>query len=319
MTESELDCLIIGGGPAGLTAAIYLARYHRSVMVFDAGQSRARYIPESHNYPGFPGGISGARLLATLTAQATEYGVTIVPSTITSLVASNPDFRAVHDRGERHFRFVLLATGIVDKPPMMDGLDAAIADGLVRYCPVCDAYEATDKRIAVYGPGSDAAEKARFLRGYSADITWLRPDGHDPLPSDLQAMTEAGVTVIGSVNELKRDGEGIRARSGPTSHRFDLVYPALGCDVRSRLARDVGAAVTDVGCLKVDEHQQTTIDGLYAAGDVVSDLHQIAVATGHAAIAATHIHKSLPASLRAGADRVIAPKERSLAQRLHNA
>jgi thioredoxin reductase (NADPH) len=97
---------------------------------------------------------------------------------------------------------------------------------------------------------------------------------------------------------LKRSGHEIRATLGTRTLNFDIVYPALGCDVRSGLAAELGAATTEVGCLKVDGHQRTTIEGLYAAGDVVSDLHQIAVATGHAAIAATHIHKSLPCNFR---------------------
>jgi thioredoxin reductase (NADPH) len=300
MAEQNLDCLIIGGGPAGLTAAVYLARYHRRVAVFDSGASRARLIPTSHNYPGFPDGVSGPQLLASLAAQVAHYGITTVRSTVRSLLPTKPGFRVLHDGGELHASFVLLATGIVDKHPKMEGLEAAIGDGLVRYCPVCDAFEATDRKIAVFGPGSDAASKASFLRGYSSDVTWLRPDGPAPLAADLQTLADSDIDVVNSVNALARDGAGVLARSGDAVHRFDLVYPALGCDVRSDVASDLGAEVTDVGCLKVDEHQRTTVEGLYAAGDVVSDLHQIAVATGHAAVAATHIHKSLPASLRQG-------------------
>ena len=298
MAEPRFDCVIIGGGPAGLTAAVYLARYHRRVALFDSGASRARLIPESHNYPGFPDGVSGDRLLASLTAQAAQYGVTPISSSVTSLAPADAGFHVVHDTGECDARFVLLASGIVDKHPSMDGLDAAIADGLMRYCPVCDAFEATDKKIGVFGAGSDAASKARFLRSYSADVTWLRPDADPPSADDLTTMTEAGIAIVDSVDVLQRCAESIEAISKGTTHRFDLVYPALGCDVRSRLVSDLGAEMTGVGCLKVDEHQRTTVDGIYAAGDVVSDLHQIAVATGHAAIAATHIHKSLPARLR---------------------
>jgi thioredoxin reductase (NADPH) len=169
----------------------------------------------------------------------------------------------------------------------------------VRYCPVCDAYEATDKRIAVFGAGPDAAHKAQFMRGYSADVTWLRPA--DDRPADLDELTEAGIRVINAVSDIKRSGDEIVAIADGVAHRFDLVYPALGCDVRSGIAAELGAETTDVGCLKVDEHQCTTVEGLYAAGDVVSDLHQIAVATGHAAIAATHIHKLLPPSRREAA------------------
>ena len=311
MAEHDLDCLIIGGGPAGLTAAVYLARYHRRVALFDSGESRARLIPESHNYPGFPNGISGDHLLASLSAQAAHYGIVTVSSRVTSLQPTHPGFRVLHDGGELTARFVLLATGIVDKHPQMDGLAAAIADGLMRYCPVCDAFEATDKKIGVYGPGSDAASKARFLRGYSADVTWLRPSGQPSPEDELPAMAEAGIGVVDAVDELRGKGASIHAMSGGAAHRFDIVYPALGCDVRSPMAAALGAEITDVGCLKVDEHQRTTVDGLYAAGDVVSDLHQIAVATGHAAIAATHIHKSLPASRRGAVQRAApAPTQR---------
>ncbi|MDB5500468.1 MAG: FAD-dependent pyridine nucleotide-disulfide oxidoreductase [Tardiphaga sp.] len=299
MPEEQIDCAIIGGGPAGLTAAVYLARYNRRVVVLDSGESRASFIPESHNYPGFPDGITGNRLLASLRTQAARYGVRMVASNVSSLLPYNPGFSVVHNSGKLQARLVLLATGIVDKPPPMDGLSAAIADRLVRYCPVCDGYEATDQKIAVFGAGSDAAGKAKFLRAYSTDVTWLRPTGAPAAPGDLDAMREAGIDVIDDVHELHRTGDRIKVTSGGAAYEFDLVYPALGCDVRSQMASQLGAEINDVGCLKVDEHQQTTVEGLYAAGDVVSDLHQIAVATGHAAIAATHIHKSLPAHLRA--------------------
>jgi thioredoxin reductase (NADPH) len=294
----ELDCLIIGGGPAGLTAAIYLARYRRRVAVFDAGASRAALIPVSHNYPGFPNGISGRSFLASLAEQASGYEVPIVRAKIASLDPADRGFRARFDGQEIMARYVLLATGIVDKHPKMDGIDEAVRDALVRYCPVCDAFEATDRKIAVFGPGSDAASKAIFMRTYSQGITWLIPEGSDPQAADLKRMADTGIDVVRSVARLERVGDMITATAEGDVHRFDLLYPVLGCDVRSGLASRLGAETTDVGCIKVDDHQRTTIDGLYAAGDVVSDFHQIAVATAHAAVAATHIHKSLPASLR---------------------
>jgi thioredoxin reductase (NADPH) len=77
-----------------------------------------------------------------------------------------------------------------------------------------------------------------------------------------------------------------------------VLYPALGCEIRSGLARALGAAVGDVGALNVDDHQETTVSGIYAAGDVVADLHQLSVAMGHAALAATAIHRSLPPNFR---------------------
>jgi thioredoxin reductase (NADPH) len=178
---------------------------------------------------------------------------------------------------------VLLATGIVDVHPRLEQLDKAIAEGSIRYCPVCDGFEALDRTIAVLGDGEDASSKASFMRTYSKDVTllWQKEKPR------AQTAWDDGFAVEGPVSELKRCGHGIRASLGTRSLDFDIVYPVMGCDARSELASRLGAATTDVGCLKVDAHQRTTVDGLYAAGDVVSDLHQIAVATGHAAVAAT--------------------------------
>jgi thioredoxin reductase (NADPH) len=306
-SSEPCDCLIIGGGPAGLTAAVYLARYRRRIVLFDAGESRASRIPESHNYPGFPGGISGSRLLGALRKQAGTYGVSQISARVTELKRQGGGFAAMSGGQEIEARFVLLATGIVDESPDVPGLDEAVAEGLIRYCPVCDGYEATDQRIGVLGHGEDASSKARFLRTYSNDVTLLSLDGAGDKTETARSLREAGIKMAGPVGAIEHSGEGMRAvlRGGQTVS-FDVVYPALGCGVRSELASALGAKTNNVGCLEVDKHQRTTAPGIYAAGDVVSDLHQIAVATGHAAIAATHIHKSLPENFK-GIDDVVDP------------
>jgi thioredoxin reductase (NADPH) len=300
------DCVIIGGGPAGLTAAVYLARYRRRIVLFDAGDSRAALIPESHNYPGFPEGVSGPGLLSALRKQAETYGITLISAPITELKREGGGFTAKFGKDEVKSRFVLLATGIVDESPDLPGIKEAIAKGSIRYCPVCDGYEATDQRIGVLGHGDDASSKARFLRTYSNDVTLLSLDESGGKDSGTaKSLREAGIKVAGPVGAIEHSGDGIRAvlRGGKTLS-FDVVYPALGCGVRSGLASALGAKTNDVGCLEVDSYQRTTVAGIYAAGDVVSDLHQIAVATGHAAIAATHIHKSLPENFKGAEDAV---------------
>ena len=167
--------------------------------------------------------------------------------------------------------------------------------GQVRYCPVCDGFEAADKKIAVYGDPKDAAAKARFLRVYSSEVSLIpvRTPESDPdlqtISSCLPPPPEASPWRAGAVSVALEDGQ-VRI--------FDVLYPALGCRVHSDLATALGAKTNPVGCLVVDDKQQTTVDGLYAAGDVVSDLHQIVVAEGHAAIAATAIHNRLPFRFR---------------------
>ena len=292
-----VDCLIVGAGPAGLTAAIYLARFRRSIALVDNGASRASYIPLSHNYPGFPQGISGDELLRRLRAQAERHGVTVTRGLVDSLAPVERGFHATLG-GEKLFaRKVLLATGIVDKEPQMHNLREAIDKGAVRLCPICDAFEVVDLKVAVYGPASCSVGHAIFMRTYSRDVTLLPTHG-DVAPDDDQSadLEAAGVRrVEQAVREifLAPDGRAGARMEGGAEHLFDTIYVALGCVARAELAVKLGARVSDSGELVVDEHLRTSVAGLYAAGDVVSALNQISVATGHAAIAATDIHNQL--------------------------
>jgi thioredoxin reductase (NADPH) len=169
--KEMLDCLIIGGGPAGLTAATYLARYRRNARVIDSGESRAIQIPLSHNYPGFKG-IGGADLLVRLRDQATTFGADIRTGEVTSLVARNGRFVAGIGEESIEARCVLMATGLIDKSPM----NGEASRDSIRYCPVCDGYEAMDRRIGVLGSLEDAGKKAIFLRSCSGDVSVFATD-----------------------------------------------------------------------------------------------------------------------------------------------
>jgi thioredoxin reductase (NADPH) len=300
--QIPLDCLIVGGGPAGLTAATYLARYRRQIRIVDSDHSRAKLIPTSHNYPGFRG-ISGTDLLGVLRAQTEQYGVVIEKRTVVKLLLrSEGMFEAVMDKGPQVIsRRVLLATGIVDESPDMPGLGDSINQGALRFCPICDGYEALDQRIGVFGPIELACKKALFLRTYSQDVVLLPTDSPQALAGPARrTLQDAGIRIApDSVVAIGRSGGLIEAVTS-TGQRWvvDILYPALGSSVRSELALGLGARGTEEGCLIVDVSQQTSVQNLYAAGDVVSDLHQLSVAVGHAAIAATSIHNSLSPNLR---------------------
>ncbi len=290
-----LDCLIVGGGPAGLTAAVYLLRYRRRARLVDAGDSRAALIPESHNYPGFRG-IAGPDLVRRLRDQAGLYGMVPEPGVIGDL-RREPDgtFTAHGNEETIRARCVLLATGVVDVKPVITGIPKPQNDA-VRYCPICDGYEAIDKRVGVLGPLESAGKKALFLRTFTRELFLFAQDDAAP-GSDLREKLEnAGVTLMeGAAAVTYLDGDRLEvAVEDGRSVKLDVLYPVLGCKVRSDLAIALGAQCDENGNLKVDDHQRTTVEGLYAAGDVVSDLHQVSVAVGHAAIAATAIHNSLP-------------------------
>lgn len=292
------DCIIIGGGPAGLTAAIYLARFHLKIRLFDCGSSRAALIPCTRNHAGYPDGISGLDLLQLMRAQAEKYGAVREAAKVTGLEVQDKGFRVrVGDR-EAGARAVLLATGVVNHhPDMPDALHGeALARGLIRYCPVCDGYEVTDRRVAVLGTGAHGTREALFVRSYTQDVTLIAPDRHALLPDQIEQLDAAGIKRIdGPVAGWAIEEERLTLSTSWGRLRFDSLYPALGSHIRSELAVAAGARADSSGCLEVDDHQRTSVPGLFAAGDVARGLDQISHAMGEAGVAATTIRNMLNA------------------------
>ncbi|SDB68670.1 thioredoxin reductase (NADPH) [Belnapia rosea] len=298
--ENKLDCLIVGGGPAGLTAALYLARFRRRFVLVDGNAPRAAWIPVSHNIPFFADGISGTEILARQREHAGRLGIGIRAGSVTRLEKTPEAFIATvqDDAGGTsriRARRVLLATGAVDIEPDLPDLPDAVQRGLVRYCPICDGYEARDHRIAVIGHGDRGLGEAVFIaRTYSDDVTLLTLGQRLALDEgQREKAAQHGIRVVESpVAALDiRDGRIAAMQTGDgTEHRFDILYSALGLRYRTDLAASLGAEQDPSGALLVDEHNQTTVRGLYAAGAIVRGLDQIVVAMGHAAVAATHIH-----------------------------
>jgi thioredoxin reductase (NADPH) len=206
-------------------------------------------------------------------------------------------FTATWGSGEAKARSVLLATGVSNRrPPMDEELhDDALARGLVRYCPICDGYEVTDKKVGVIGSDSHGVAEAVFLRSYTADVTLIAPDKALGLkPEDSQKLKEAGIDCVdGPAQAVAIPNGRIVVDTAEGHYTFDSIYPALGSDTHTQLAEMVGAELGSDACIKVDSHQRTSIPGLYAAGDVVIGLDQISHAMGEGGVAATTIRNDL--------------------------
>ena len=299
MDEPILDCLIIGGGPAGLTAAIYLARFHLDILVIDGGKSRAASIPCTRNHAGYPDGIAGEELLQRMRDQACKYGAKIKTEFVTKLDRDEETghFTATWGSGEAKSRSVLLATGVTNRrPPMDEELhDDALARGLIRYCPICDGYEVTDKRVGVIGSDSHGVAEATFIRSYTADVTLIAPDTALKLTAeDQQKLEDAGIDCVdGPAQAVAITGDCIVVDTAEGHYTFDSVYPALGSDTHTQLGEMAGAKLAEDGCFLCDAHQRTSVRGLYAAGDVVHGLDQISHAMGEGGVAATTIRNDL--------------------------
>jgi thioredoxin reductase (NADPH) len=299
------DCIILGGGPAGLTAAIFLARFRRRAIVLDDRGSRAALIPKSHNHPAFPEGIAGPALLRRMREQLAGLGAAPVETRGTAIERDPGGGFTVTGEGRWSADFLLFATGVADVLPDLPDAAARVRDGLLRCCPICDAYEVTGRDLAVIGPGACAAGEALFLTGYSPRVTLVTLGG--PPEVDAEAASRlhaAGVVVVTDpVRELAADRDGVLVRLPDRALRFDAVYAGLGVRARSELAAALGVALDADGRIVAEGRQRCSVDGCYAAGDVVTGLNQIAVAVAQAEIAAVDIHNRL----REAEGRCIAP------------
>ncbi|UVW27328.1 NAD(P)/FAD-dependent oxidoreductase [Massilia sp. H6] len=306
--RTVFDTLIIGGGPAGLTAALYLRRFTRQVALVDKGNSRLSWIPVSHNYPGFPDGINGKVLLEKLRQQLGNYGGSVMPGEIISLRLEDGQFVAEYapaDGGgncELRALTVLLASGVADAGMPVERWDEAVLSGAVRLCPVCDGWDVIDKRIGVVTSETNPVGHALFMRTFSADVLLFeRCDESTLTTEEKQQLAAAGVRHVLSPLAgvtMSQDMTPILHTKDGEDYHCDVFYPMLGETARSDLASALGAETVECRKLLVDEHCRTSVPGLFAIGDVTRGLNQIAVATGQAALAATAIHNALPWALR---------------------
>jgi thioredoxin reductase (NADPH) len=290
-----LDAAIIGGGPAGLVAAVYLARLRRSVAIVDASESRLATIPRTRNYPGFPDGIAGPALLGALREQAERYPIAHHAGHVDALERIDDGFRLSWQGGEVTARLVLLASGTSDVVPAMPHLSQALSKGLLRYCPVCDGYEVIDRKVGVLANGPAGVQEAVYLRHFTPHLTlFMTSDAQALAPAEHERLAQAGIRLAEGAVESIREWDGqIIVRHGGSETACESLYSALGLEVHSALAERVGARTDESGYVLTDRRQETDAPGLYAAGDVVLGLNQITVAAGTAAIASAAMHLAL--------------------------
>jgi thioredoxin reductase (NADPH) len=297
--SAPVEAIVIGAGPGGLTAALYLARYRRKTLVIHDDTARASRIPLTHNVPGFPEGIAGPDLLERMTDHAAQYGAAFERATVTAITPSSAGFEVALEGGGTHrARVVILATGLllnqVDLPHEVH--EQAIKDDVLRYCAVCDAFEHIDRAIAVAGCEDSGASQAMFLARYSDNVTLFPQDPQAMADEDRTKLGNMGVRIVENPMEsLSPTSESmmLKAAGNAEEWEFDVLYPCYGTKPRTELADAMGLALEESGNLPAGSHFKTDIPGFFAAGDIVDGLDQISVAMGHGAIAATKAHSWL--------------------------
>ena len=295
LEDERFDVVVVGGGPAGLVGATYLARFRRSVLLVDANRSRVAKIPRSHNYPGVVDGVAGVDLLAALREQAAKYRVRTETGTVDRLGQDPEGFQVSWAGHTVRARAVLLGTGASDVEPAMPHASEALRDGALRYCPVCDGFEVIGQAVGVIADGPRGVSEALYLRHFTERLTLFLASGESALGDlDRRRLAEAGIRcVLEPIRSVRLWNRRVTVGHGEAETVCDSVYCALGMRVHSDLAVQLGTAVDEAGYLVTDKHQRTSVPGLYAAGDVASGLNQITVAAGEAATAAAAIHQAL--------------------------
>lgn len=280
------DVVVVGGGPAGLSAATWLARHRRRVVVVDAGERRNRWVERVHGYLGLDP-VDPADLVRRACASLRAYPTAQVVRSRALSAGQRPDgtFRVETEQGVLAARRIVLATGVEDVFPDVENFfEHYGAD--VFHCPTCDGYEARDRDVVAFGWTEQVAGFALELLDWAASVKVVT-DGSifEGDAAARAALDRHGVPVIedDAVAFEGRRGAlaGIRMRSG-TTIPCGLAFFSIAHRPRTEVATMLGCVLTASGCVVVDEDQQTTVAGVYAAGDVVPgvDLVQVAAAQG---------------------------------------
>ncbi len=292
------DVLIVGGGAAGLSAALVLSRARRSVVVVDAGHPRN--APASH-MQGFLGsdGLPPSDLLAAGRREATGYGAEMVDATVTGIRRADTDggaaFTAVLDHGgPLTARRLLVTTGLVDRMPGIPGLQDRWGID-VLHCPYCHGYEVRDQPVGVLGGSSEAIAHAQLIRQWSDDVIFFSL-GSEPGGVAREGLEARGIglveepieRIVVTDNRLR----GVRLANGETVARSALfVRPRFVPN--SALLTELGCTTDASGWVEVDASGRTGVPGVWAAGNAVNPRAQVITAAGEGSTAAIAINNDL--------------------------
>jgi thioredoxin reductase (NADPH) len=290
------EVIVIGGGIAGLSAAIYLGRAQRDTLVIDSGHSMAKWEPVVENYLGFPGGVGGEELLRNGCTQARKHQVRFVRDEIRSITGRDSEFVLKGKKKTYRAKRLLLATGIFHLPPEIPGVKQCLGHSMF-FCKDCDGYRVRGKRIAIIGANDEAVEYALGMLHYSACVivatngkrpSWSKRHGRWLREYEIPVARER----IRDVNHRKRKIRALEFASGECL-KIDYLFTTRGDIFHNQLAKKLGAKIDADGQIKVDQCMRTTVPRLYAAGCVTPANCQMIIAAGQGAAAAQAINRDL--------------------------
>ena len=290
--DNEFEVLVIGGGPAGLSAALYLARYDRRTALFDTGHGRSSWHQINHNYLGFPGGIPARKLRELGRRQVEEYDqVTFFDHKVENLRRDGNLFWASGQAGEWCGRAVILCTGVVDHYPGFDGWEEYVGRSMF-WCITCDGYACRSERVVVVGSTNAAASEALQLRRFTPHLTVVTDSATCEIDEVFQRRLQAAnIPLIHDKICAVRGADGMVEAiflEGGERIELDQLFSQHGSTANTKLGEDVGVITSRDGYLCVDTEQKTNVTGVFAAGDVTRlHSHQVSTAVHEGGTAAS--------------------------------
>ncbi len=294
-----MDCIIIGGGIAGLQAAIQLGRYKHSIMVIDSNQGRSTICKGYQNILGWPDGVSGEELRKLGKIHAEKYGVEFLNGVVISLrkeknhfliqTSSNQTFQA---------RTVFLATGLVDHLPKLENLLPCLGKS-IYVCPDCDGYEVSDKKTIVLGSGNTGASMAATLTYWTNDVTFINHTKEQPDSKKVKELEDLNIEIINEtltrvLLDDKGNFAGVELENGKTISGEKGFTGFSGNKINAELAEQVGVNLNDSRHIIVNPRtKETSVEGIWAGGDLTSHSEQVTISMGDGSQAAIWIHKRL--------------------------
>jgi thioredoxin reductase len=299
--QSTYDCIIIGGGPAGLTCAIFLGRYRLRVLVVDGGRPRNYASRAIHGFLGYHE-IAPGELLGRGRAEAKTVGAEIIDGAVSKVTRLGDVFEVTTDASKMRARRIVLAYGVRDTLPDIPGVERYYGRG-VFHCPDCDGYEVTGKRVGVLGWGTKAVGLALKMLQWTEQST-IFVDGHarDFSEEETSKLRAQEIAIVDEkiVNLAGKDGLEAAVLSNGVHVKLDAIFFTIGTERSCDLAEQLGCQeVEGTPCLKVNDFKETTVEGVYAIGDLVPGSQLVITSAADGAIAAIAINRSLlPPALR---------------------
>jgi thioredoxin reductase len=290
------DAVVVGGGSAGLAAALTLSRALRRTLVIDGGDQRNLVAAHSHGVPGFDG-ESPVSMLERARAEIVRFGGEFRADEVVSATRRDDLVELLTASGERlDSRTVIAATGVVDDLPPVPGV-AGLWGSAVVICPYCDGWEVRGKRIAILGTGPKSVFQANLLRQWSDAVTVFTNDVVHPSGVDLAEFAARGIrTVDGAVMRIERAGDGVALETSAGTAEFDIVFTAPRAIPNDRLLRELGAELHETPAgrfVRVDARGATSAAGVWAVGNVVNPSLKVATAVGNGMDVGTHVNEAL--------------------------